>query len=165
MSKYTPTQTVSHKFVQEDFDRLLANRVSFYLVEEDSPRKRGALVRLVTDSAEALLDEYVTKINEGYTRSTDAHVTCERYGGIGHFAVTMLKPQQQQDEDIAAIRAEVEESYTAELKARYDLHLAAMISETVSREETAQRKKEEQAKQKLIDKARSEALAVLGEFQ
>lgn len=160
MSKYTPKQTVKHDFDADELQRRVDNAVIFYQSRESTPRQRGAQVKVSHSNATHFLQELSEKVLAGYTLVEAAPIITT----YPEFSAYYTKPTVQQQEDIAAITADIETAYRAELKEAYEAHVEAIVAETVARTERAELKKAEQARAKLIEQARKDAVAALGEF-
>ncbi|QKE63235.1 hypothetical protein HNE05_07640 [Aquipseudomonas campi] len=158
--KYESKQTIRHTFDADELKRRVENELTFYRSRDTTARQRGALVKVSHSNATWFLQEIAEKVLAGYTLAEASPILTT----YPEFSAFYVKPAALQQDDIAAITAELEAEYKAELKAAYDSHIEAIVAETVAREEAAQRKKEDQARAKLIEAARRDAVACLGTF-
>lgn len=155
---------IKHVFNQADLDRLTQVAIDAYQHTESFGSSVGAIVSVSADYPSQFLAVYADKLANGYTLHPTMPVDFNQYGGAQFFRCYMIKPEAVQAEELEVIKAEVETDYRAELRRQYDLHLEALVAESVARAEREAEKKAQAARQKLIEQARKEAVAALGEF-
>lgn len=155
---------IKHTFNQADLDRLTKVAVDAYQHTESFGSSVGAIESVSADYPSQFLALYAEKLANGYTLHPTMPVDFNQYGGNQFFRAYMVKPSHVQEEELKAIKAKVEAEYRAELRRQYDLHLEAMIADSVARAEREALKKQEAARQKLVEQARKDAIAALGEF-
>lgn len=157
---------VKHKFVQADLDELIANRLSFYrsqtAAEAVSSNRSpyGALVRVSADNGVAFMVAALEHAQRGYVFQDTNFVQLS----AGYSYADFLKPQSEQEADIAAIKQEVEIEYRKSLKALYDQHLSAIVQDTLARVEREDAKKLEMARAKRLEQATKDAVLALAAF-
>lgn len=155
---------IKHVFNQADLDRLTQVAIDAYQHTESFGSSVGAIVSVSADYPSQFLAVYAEKLANGYALHPSMPVDFNQYGGAQFFRCYMVKPEAVQAEELEVIKAKVEVDYRAELRRQYDLHLEAMVAESVSRAERAEAKKAEEKRAKLIEQATKEAVAALGEF-
>ncbi|WP_010483175.1 hypothetical protein [Pseudomonas sp. S9] len=155
---------ITHNFVQQDLDALIDNAIAWYNSREDVTNERGAITYVSTNTAMEHLTAYGEYLTAGYTLHPTYPVSAGFTNGVGLFGFYVVKPQALRDSDIEAIKAEVEADYRASLKVKYDAHVASIVSESVARAENEAQRKAEQAHEKLVAKAKADAISALGEF-
>lgn len=155
---------IKHVFNQADLDRLTQVAIDAYQHTESFGSSVGAIVSVSADYPSQFLAVYADKLANGYKLHPTMPVDFNQYGGNQFFRCYMVKPEAVQAEELIAIKAKVEADYKAELRRQYEFHLEAMVAESVSRAERAEAKKAEEKRAKLIEQARKEAVAALGEF-
>lgn len=155
---------IKHIFKQADLDRLTQVAVDAYKHTESFGSSVGAIESVSADYPSQFLAVYADKLANGYTLHPTMPVDFNQYGGAQFFRAYMVKPAHVQEEELKAIKARVEAEYRAELRRQYDAHLEALVVESVARAEREAEKKAQAARQKLLEQARKDAIAALGEF-
>ena len=161
MSKHN----ISHEFDQEALDKLIANHLGFYASREATHDTRGALEYISVDTPTQMLHAYAEKISAGYTLHDSLPVNAHMVNGMGFFSFYVVKPSHMQDEDIAAIKAEVTAVYTEQRRAAYEAHKQLLIAESLEMARRSAEKKAAEAAEKARAKFEAEALVALGEFK
>lgn len=155
---------IKHVFDQKDLDRLTQVAIDAYQHTESFGKSIGAIESVSADYPSQFLAVYADKLSNGYKLHPTMPVDFNQYGGAQFFRCYMIKPEAVQAEELKVIKAKVEKDYRAELRRQYDAHLEAVIAESVARAERAEAKKVEEKRAKLVEQARKDAIAALGEF-
>lgn len=161
---------ITHTFDQNELDSRYADAELNYSVACDGVNyvtrqfEHGAQIRAFNDQPFAFLQEIAAKLKDGFELYEPAGVELQAGQGARFLACELTKPKKLRQADLKVIREKIEAAYTAERKALYEQHIAAVALETVQRAERAAAKEAELLKQKLIDAAKTEALAVIGAF-
>lgn len=155
-----------HDFDPAALSALIENRLSWYYTQtaaeavSSNRSPYGALIRVSADNGVAFMVAALDHAQRGYVFQDTNFVQLS----AGYSYADFLKPQYEQEADIAAITAEVTAEYKKSLKALYDIHLQRIVADTVAMAERAEAKKAEAAKAKLIERATADAIAALGAF-
>lgn len=154
---------IKHTFNQTDLDTLTARAIDRYknsVVGHGT--LNGAIIQISGDNPADYTRQVMQLALDGYTLH---HTLSPSLGGAaGHYLGFFVKPEHLQEEDIAQLKLTTEVEYRAELRRQYDLHLEALVAESVTRAEREAEKKAQAARQKLLEQARKDAIAALGEF-
>ena len=153
---------IDFNYVQADLDTLTERAIERYknsVVGHGT--LNGAIIQVTGDNPADYTRRVMELALQGYTM----HETLvPSLGGVaGHYLGFFVKPDALQQTDLEELKAATEVTYRAELARRYDETLAAVIEESLIRE---QRKAEREAAakaEKLRAKATADAIAALGE--
>ncbi|MEV8190515.1 hypothetical protein, partial [Streptomyces halstedii] len=149
---------ITHQYDEVEFQGMLDGRVYLYERQVESPGIRGAIIAVSCDWSAQLIDRVIELAKQGFQQHS--RMTPEIVPPRVYIAY-VVKPEKLQKADIAAIKAEVEAEYRAELQRRYDTHVEAVAAETVLRRTREKEKAEADAQAALFAEAKEEALALL----
>lgn len=171
VTKAKPKTLRDFDFNQSELDFLISCAQANYATDDDGYRdpdgtfRIGALVKFIEDYPTSGVQKILDLTAEGYTFANDYAIAASTLYPQCHFIFYMRKPLAMQAADLQAIADRVTAEYNADRKTKYEAHLQAVAAETVERAERALAKAEALAKQKAIEIATAEALAVIGEFK
>lgn len=154
---------IKHIFNQNDLDTLTTRAINRYknsVVGHGT--LNGSIIQISGDNPADYTRQVMQLALDGYTLHNTLSPSLG--GAAGHYIGFFVKPEHLQEEDIAQLKVTTETDYRGELRRQYDLHLEAMVAESVARAEREALKKQEAARQKLREQARKDAIAALGEF-
>ncbi len=147
---------IEHEFNADELQHRIDNAVGFYEGTTEDFDTKGAIVAVSENSFAANLIKYEELRSEGYTLADSEWHSPDR--------ILVRKPQQIIDAEVAAITKEVTETYTAERKQTYSVHLTQVVQESLDRERRIVEKKAADAEAKLRAKLEQEAIEALGTF-
>ncbi|MEX5447472.1 hypothetical protein [Stutzerimonas stutzeri] len=108
---------------------------------------------------EPILIRYTEKvidlISQGYTFNTK--LPCR--SGSNFYSAYFNKPEQLQEEEIEALKLEVEAKYKAEIEAHNEAQIELLTIQLAAQEEAKEKKKQEEKEAKRLADARKEAEA------
>lgn len=154
---------ITHNFNQDDLDTLINEAVTYYHMVETTDDRVGALYPILADYPAAFMDKYDQHMKLGYTRAENPYPQFQTLNGNGYFKLWLVKPESEQVADIEAIKEQVAAEYKAELGRRYDLHLEAVVAESLVREQRKEEKKAADLLAKQTALATEQAIKALGE--
>lgn len=154
---------IKHTFNQKDLDTLTARAIDRYknsVVGHGT--LNGAIIQISGDNPADFTRQVMQLALGGYTLHDTLSPSLG--GAAGHYIGFFVKPDNIQLDDIAQLKVTTESDYRAELRRQYEIHLEAMVAESVARAERAEAKKAEEKRAKLVEQARKDAISALGEF-
>lgn len=157
--------TIQHLFNQDDLNRLIANRLSFYRATESTPTKLGAVEYVSVDTPTQMLQEFADKVAQGYTLHESYPVSAQTMNGIGLYSFYVTRPQHMQEADIAVLTEQVIAEYNEHRRQLFDQHKAQIVADSLERERRATTKKAQEQEAKFIAKLEQAALEALGSFE
>jgi len=114
---------------------------------------------------EPILIRYTEKvielISQGYTFNTK--LPCR--SGNHSYSAYFNKPEQLQEEEIEALKLEVEAKYKAEIEAHNEAQIELLTIQLAAQEEAKEKKKQEEKEAKRLADARKEAEAFFASIQ
>jgi hypothetical protein len=152
---------IDFNFVQADLDTLTERATERYhnsVVGHGT--LNGAIIQVTGDNPADYTRQVMELALQGYTMHDTLSPSLG--GAAGHYLAFLVKPEPIQQGDLEELKAATEVAYRAELQRRYDETLAAVIEESLIRE---QRKAEREAAakaEKLRAKLEADAIAALG---
>ncbi|MBN3964308.1 hypothetical protein IMW75_03285 [Pseudomonas gregormendelii] len=125
----------------------------------------GALEQFDIEHLHCALDKYHELVSAGYTPS-DKYLPVSVPGPFALIIMYLLKPEEVQEAEISAIRANIEAAYLEQLSTDKNLAIEKEIESQLASErrkvQQAKLESEAKAEQAMRDRVRAEVLAALG---
>lgn len=157
--------TIKHLFNQDDLNRLIDNRLSFYRATEASGSKLGAVEYVSVDTPVQMLHAFADKVAQGYTLHESYPVSAQTMNGIGLYSFYVTRPQHMQEADIAVITEQVTAEYNEHRRELFEAHKKQIVADSLAMAKRAEAKKAAEAEAKLLARLEKEAAEALGTFE